>query len=105
MPHAAVRAVQASVVDVGRHQLLVSAVTFITVFTLVFSLLSARLNRIMSRISFFSRKALGSEQPMVEGGNQLLALEDWVKQFIAWCAKPAKRCGSSMNSRCRSRRP
>ncbi|OQX44598.1 MAG: hypothetical protein B0D86_05320, partial [Candidatus Sedimenticola endophacoides] len=82
VPHAAVRAVQASVVDVGRHQLLVSAVTFITVFTLVFSLLSARLNRIMSRISFFSRKALGSEQPMVEGGNQLLALEDWVKQFI-----------------------
>lgn len=79
VPHAAV---QASVVDVGRHQLLVSAVTFITVFTLVFSLLSARLNRIMSRISFFSRKALGSEQPMVEGGNQLLALEDWVKQFI-----------------------
>lgn len=82
VPHSSVEAIQGSVVDVGRHQLLVSAVTFISVFTIVFSLLSARLNRILNRISIYSRRALGADQPAIERGNQLLVLEDWVKQFI-----------------------
>jgi len=82
VPRSSVEAIQERVVDVGRRQRLVSAITFISVFTLVFFLLSARLNRILHRISKYSRKALGVDQLAIERGNQLLVLEDWVKQFI-----------------------
>jgi len=48
----------------------------------VFYLLSARLSRTLRRISLFSRRALGGKQLVLERGNQIFVLEDWIRQFI-----------------------
>ncbi|MCP3869122.1 MAG: PAS domain S-box protein [Gammaproteobacteria bacterium] len=77
-----VEATSQRVAGVERRQRVVAAVTFITVFTLVFYLLSERLNRMLRRMSRFSRLALGGEQPVIESGNQVFVVEDWIRQFI-----------------------
>ncbi len=82
VPLGAVEAIRERVAGVERRQRLVAAIAFISIFTLVFFLLSERLNAILRRISRFSRRALGTEQPLLEQGNQLFVLEDWIKQFI-----------------------
>lgn len=82
VPHSVVESMQERVAGLERRQRLVAAFTFVTVFTLVFFLLSERLNRILRRISRFSQRALGSKQPIIERGNQLFVLEDWIRQFI-----------------------
>lgn len=82
IPRASVDEIEQRVSGVERRQRLVAAATFISVFTLLFYLLSERLNRILQRISRFSQKALGSTQPVLERGNQLFVLEDWIRQFI-----------------------
>ena len=82
MPKESVDAIRERVAGVEMRQRLVAAVTFITVFTLVFYLLSERLNKTLQRISRFSRRALGRDQPVVERGNQILVLEDWIRQFM-----------------------
>jgi PAS domain S-box-containing protein len=52
------------------------------VFTLVIYLVSARLNKVLRRMSLFSQRALGIENPRFSrGGNQLLLLEEWIRQF------------------------
>lgn len=82
VPRSVVEAVRDRVASLERRQRLVTAFTFVSVFTLVFFLLSERLNKILQRISRFSRRALGSKQPVLERGNQLFVLEDWIHQFI-----------------------
>jgi two-component system sensor kinase FixL len=82
VPHSVVEAMRERVAGLERRQRLVAAFTFVSVFTLVFFLLSERLNRILQRISRFSQRALGSKQPIIERGNQLFVLEDWIRQFI-----------------------
>jgi len=82
VPHSVVEQMQARVAGLERRQRLVAAFTFVSVFTLVFYLLSERLNKILQRISRFSQRALGSKQPVIERGNQLFVLEDWIRQFI-----------------------
>ncbi len=82
IPRASVEQIQQRVSGVERRQRVITAVTFISVFTLLFYLLSERLNHILQRISRFSQKALGSTQPVIERGNQLFVLEDWIRQFI-----------------------
>lgn len=82
VPRSSLEATRQRVEVVERRQRLVAATTFIAVFTLVFYLLSERLNRILRRISLFSRRALGRRQPILEKGNQIYVLEDWIKQFI-----------------------
>ncbi|MCW8974190.1 MAG: PAS domain S-box protein [Sedimenticola sp.] len=82
VPHSVVEAMQERVAGLERRQRLVAAFTFVSVFTLVFFLLSERLNRILQRVSRFSQRALGSKQPIIERGNQLFVLEDWIHQFI-----------------------
>ncbi len=82
VPRSSLEATRQRVEAVERRQRLVAATTFIAVFTLVFYLLSERLNRILRRISLFSRRALGRRQPILEKGNQIYVLEDWIKQFI-----------------------
>ena len=82
VPRTSLEATRQRVEAVERRQRLVAATAFITVFTLVFYLLSERLNRILRRISLFSRRALGRRQPILEKGNQIYVLEDWIKQFI-----------------------
>ncbi|MES9870914.1 MAG: PAS domain S-box protein, partial [Sedimenticola sp.] len=82
VPRSSVEAIQERVAGIERRQRLVTAITFVSVFTLVFYLLSGQLNNILRRISRFSRRALGADQPVPERGNQLFVLEDWIRQFI-----------------------
>ncbi len=82
VPRKSVEATRRRVAAVERQQRVVAAVTFISLFTLVFYFLSERLNRILRRISRFSRRALGGNQLMMEKGNQIFVLEDWIRQFM-----------------------
>ncbi|HHH38374.1 MAG TPA: PAS domain-containing sensor histidine kinase, partial [Sedimenticola sp.] len=82
VPRESVEATRLRVAAVERRQRVVAAVAFISVFTLVFYLLSERLNRTLRRISRFSRRALGGSQPVMEKGNQIFVLEDWIRQFM-----------------------
>ena len=95
VPKASVKAIRKRVLAVEKRQRVVMALAFISVFTLVFYLVSERLNRILRRISTFSRRALGRDQPVIEGGNQIFVLEDW----------PATRCDVSTSRRSRKARP
>ena len=74
--------IQTRVAGLAKRQRAVAAVIYITVFTLAFYLLSERLNRILQRLSRFSRRALGSQLPIIESGNQLFLLENWIRQFM-----------------------
>jgi PAS domain S-box-containing protein len=71
-----------SVVQFERRQRIIAALAFITVFSLVIYLVSSRLNRILQRMTLFSKRALGIKHPDFQrGGNQLLLLEEWIRQF------------------------
>lgn len=82
VPRSSLEATRQRMEAVERRQRLIAATAFIAVFTFVFYLMSERLNRILRRISLFSRRALGRRQPVLEKGNQIYVLEDWIKQFI-----------------------
>ncbi len=65
-----------------RRQRGIAALVFITTFTLVIYLVSARLNKVLRRLSGFARQALEISDPgFSRGANQLILLEDWVQQF------------------------
>ena len=82
IPHSSVAKMSERVVDFERNQRLIAALVFISVFTLVMYLVSARLNRVLKRMSRFSERALNIEHPgFKRGGNQLLMLEDWIQHF------------------------
>ena len=82
IPHSSVDAMTERVVDFERNQRLIAALVFIGVFTLVIYLVSARLNRVLTRMTRFSQRALDIEQPNFKrGGNQLLLLEEWIQHF------------------------
>jgi two-component system sensor kinase FixL len=60
----------------------IAAFVFIAVYTLVIYLVSARLNKVLRRMSRFAQRALGIQEPgFKRGGNQLLRLEEWIQQF------------------------
>lgn len=82
IPQASIARMSARVVEFERNQRLIAALVFIAVFTLVIYLVSARLNKVLKRMTRFSQRALGIEQPgFARGGNQLLLLEDWIQHF------------------------
>ena len=65
-----------------RRQRFYAALAFIAVFTGVIYLVSARLNRILKRMTRFSQRALGISEPgFHRDGNQLLLLEEWIQHF------------------------
>ncbi len=71
------------VLDLERRQRLIGAVVIISAFVLLFLLLSSRISRLLRRISSLSRKALDiSDEGVDRHGNQLLILEDWIKDFV-----------------------
>ncbi len=65
-----------------RQQRLVVALVLIGAFSALFGIVSGRLNRVLRRIAEFSRRALGSDQPEVQSGNQLLILEERIRELI-----------------------
>ena len=70
------------IVRLEQRQRGIVALTFIAFFSLLFMLVSNRLSAALRRLSRFSQRALGISQPIWESGNQLMILEDWMKQFI-----------------------
>ncbi len=80
--HASVERMSRHVRSFEWRQRAIAAAVFILVFTLVIYLVSVRLNSVLKRMSRFSHRALGIEQPgFRRGGNQLLLLEEWIQQF------------------------
>ncbi|MEJ2576140.1 MAG: PAS domain S-box protein [Gammaproteobacteria bacterium] len=83
VPRAGVEATGARVLDLERRQRLIGAGVLILVFVALFIVVSGRINRLLQRMSKFSRRALDMEQPAIERGNQLLILEEWIHDFAA----------------------
>nr|WP_201068656.1 MULTISPECIES: ATP-binding protein [Thiorhodovibrio] len=82
VPRHSIKRMSRHTVHFERRQRVVAALVFIGVFTLVIYLVSARLNKVLVRMSSFSQRALGIEHPSFSrGGNQLLLLEEWIQQF------------------------
>jgi len=80
--HASVERMSRHVRSFEWRQRALAAVAFILVFTLLIYLVSLRLNSVLKRMSRFAHRALDIEQPgFRQGGNQLLLLEDWIKEF------------------------
>ena len=69
------------VLAIERKQRWIGAVVFILVFSLLFMLVSMRLNRVLRRISDFARRALGMSSLTVSRGNPLFVLDDWMRDF------------------------
>jgi two-component system, LuxR family, sensor kinase FixL len=80
--HASVDRMSRHVRIFERRQRFYAALAFILVFTGVIYLVSARLNRVLKRMTRFSQRALGIPVPgFHRDGNQLLLLEEWIKHF------------------------
>jgi len=83
LPRASFERTGQQVLDLERRQRLIGAVVIISAFVLLFLLLSSRISRLLRRVSSLSRRAL--EMPDTEldrRGNQLLILEDWIREFV-----------------------
>ncbi|MGD8266215.1 MAG: PAS domain S-box protein [Chromatiales bacterium] len=83
IPRATVDRISIKIVRLDQRQRSIMALSFIAFFSLLFMFVSNRLSRSLRRLSKFSQRALGISQPVNESGNQLLILEDWMKQFIS----------------------
>ena len=82
VPQTIVERMQRHVRIFERRQRFLAALAFILVFTGVLYLVSARLNSVLKRMTRFSQRALGIEEPGFQrSGNQLLLLEEWIKHF------------------------
>jgi PAS domain S-box-containing protein len=83
LPRASFEQTGQQVLDLERRQRLIGAAVIIVAFVLLFLLLSSRISRLLRRISNLSRRALeipGAE--LDQRGNQLLILEDWIRDFL-----------------------
>lgn len=80
--HASVDRMSRHVRNFDWRQRAIAAVVFIAVFTLVIYLVSVRLSKVLQRMTRFAHRALNIAQPAFErSGNQLILLEDWIRQF------------------------
>lgn len=61
---------------------LFAALVYVIAFSFIIYLISAKINQVLQRISRYGQQALGIQQPVIQKGNQLLQLEDWVKRFF-----------------------
>jgi PAS domain S-box-containing protein len=61
---------------------LLAALVYVIVFSFIIYMISAKINQVLKRISRYGQQALGVKQPVIEKGNVLLQLEDWVKKFF-----------------------
>lgn len=82
VPQTSVERMQRHVRIFERRQRFYAALAFILAFTGIIYLVSARLNRVLKRMTRFSQRALGITEPGFQRqGNQLLLLEEWIKHF------------------------
>jgi PAS domain S-box-containing protein len=82
VPREGAKSTVRALLHLERQQRLIMALVLITVFSALFALVSGRLNRVLRRITEFSRRALGADAPPPQRGNQLLILEDRIRQLI-----------------------
>lgn len=82
MPRNHLREVTSRVAKLARRQRATAALVFVAVYSLLFMLVSNRLARALRRLADFSQRALGFTEPPRAGGNQLLVLEDWMRDYI-----------------------
>ncbi|MEJ2309753.1 MAG: PAS domain S-box protein [Gammaproteobacteria bacterium] len=82
IPRSSLDRFRITIVRLDQRQRSIMALSFIAFFSLLFMIVSNRLSKALRRLSKFSQRALGISQPVNESGNQLLILEDWMKQFI-----------------------
>lgn len=83
LPRASFEQTGQQVLDLERRQRLIGAAVIIVVFVLLFLLLSSRISRLLRRISNVSRRALEMPDADIDQrGNQLLILEDWIRDFV-----------------------
>jgi two-component system, LuxR family, sensor kinase FixL len=83
LPRGAFERTGQQVLDLERRQRLIGAGVIISAFVLLFLLLSSRINRLLKRVSSLSRRALDlPDTRLNQHGNQLLLLEDWIRDFM-----------------------
>ncbi len=81
IPRSGMQATVQRVLEIEREQRWIGAVAFIIVFTVLFALISLRLNRVLKRISDFARRALGMSELTVGRGNPIYVLDEWMRDF------------------------
>lgn len=82
IPHHGIEKISDRVRNFERQQRVRAALVYILVFTLVIYLVSARLNKVLKRMTGFSQRALGIKHPgFKRGANQLMLLEEWIQHF------------------------
>lgn len=77
-----IRSTVKQLMQLERRQRLIVALTMILVFSALFGIVSGRLNRVLRRIAEFSRRGLGADAPGPQAGNQLLILEERIRELI-----------------------
>lgn len=82
MPRSAFKETGEAVLQLERRQRAMGAAGIVAVFVLMFVLVSARINRLLRRLQAFARRALGQQVAPSSSGNQLLVLEDRVREVI-----------------------
>lgn len=75
------------ILDLERRQRLYGTAAIVAVFVLLFIVVSSRISRLLRRVQGFSQKALDIKQGAPHSGNQLLILEDWIRNFITLVMK------------------
>jgi PAS domain S-box-containing protein len=82
VPQQGIKGTVKQLLRLERKQRLVVALTMIGVFSALFGIVSGRLNKVLRRIAEFSRRGLGADEPKPQAGNQLLILEDRIRELI-----------------------
>lgn len=83
LPRASFERTGQQVLDLERRQRLIGAAVIVSAFVLLFVLMSSRISRLLRRVSRLSRRALDvPDDGPSQHGNQLLILEDWIRDFV-----------------------
>jgi len=82
VPQQGIKGTVKKLLRLERRQRLIVALTMIGVFSALFGIVSGRLNKVLRRIAEFSRRGLGAEEPRPQSGNQLLILEERIRELI-----------------------
>jgi len=83
LPRSAYRTTGDAILELVRHQRAIGAASIVTIFVLLFVLLSSRINRLLRRLQEFAQKALGDKSVAIpRKGNQLLVLEERLRDVI-----------------------
>ncbi len=82
LPKASIFSARDKFVELERWQRMIGTLAFVAIFSLLAYLISSRVNRSIRRIADFSQRALGISQPVARESNQIILLEDWMKQMV-----------------------